>query len=113
MAELLRCVDQWGRVVVLEEWRWKTHIVADHPEMRRLQPFIKPTVVAPHQVMHDTVFEDRENFYRVFSDPTTSLLVCIKVVVQYQTDDQHGTYGSIKTAYSCNGPKKRERQKWP
>ena len=105
MAELLRCVDAWGRTVTLSDAQWHGHIIVAHPEVRALLGRLREALESPTTVTHDTNHADRENFYTAARGPLL-LKVCVEYVYGKMT-------GAIVTAYLTNRVKPTERVQWP
>jgi hypothetical protein len=107
MDDIFRVKDRWGRIVVLTEKQWTTHIAAEHPELRDHDFAIAETITAPLLVTHDRIHPNQEVFYRGSPLPRHQHALLCKVVVHY------GVVGVIVTAYLIRRPDRREQRKWP
>lgn len=107
MAEVFRCVDRWGRGIVLTDERWLSHVVAHHPEFLGYERIVEATLMDPDFVNRDRQRVLREVFYRASSvlDPGAGLLV--RVVVEF------GVMGRVVTAHLIPKPHQKERRRWP
>lgn len=107
MDEVFRVTDRWGRVVVLTQARWLSHVVPKHPELAASAAVVADTVREPTQVRFDRTRGDREVFYRPspLPDPWDGLLV--RVVVAF------GALGHVVTAHLIKTPHREERPRWP
>ncbi len=114
MVDLVRCVDQWGREIVLTVDRWQTHILPDHPELLWNEAGVVQALTNPTQVMFDKTFRDRENYYRPFTLPPPFDRTYLKVCARFAAPEPgQAVRGTVVTAYSANIIKPGERQKWP
>ena len=52
MADLLRCVDRWGREIRLTEERWHGHIILHHPDLTRYVAAVRQTLVDLARIIH-------------------------------------------------------------
>lgn len=57
MATILRCTDQWGRTLTVEDTRWEQHILIQHPELDGHLEHLRETLTAPHIVTLDARWE--------------------------------------------------------
>lgn len=113
MVELMRCVDQWGRDIVLTQDRWDDHILPGHPQLRGNEAGVEQVLTDPWVVMHDEVFPDRENFYRPFTLPPPYDRAYPKVCVGFrQPAPGKPVIGFVVTAYTTSTIKAGETQKW-
>lgn len=113
VAEFLRCVDQWGRTVVLMKDRWHDHILTEHAELAGNQDCICQALASPTEARHDIDYLDRESFYAAFILPPPWQLTYLKVSVQYMHNQLSGeATGEVITAYATPSIKKGETLKW-
>jgi hypothetical protein len=107
MTVLFRCVDPFGREILLTEEVWYGHIVLGHAEFRERQSIVQAALTAPGFINLDRRHPLREVYYRASSlrDPFADLLV--RVVVKFYEA------GEVVTAHFIREPHKQERRKWP
>ena len=108
MDEVFRVTDRWGRVIVLTQDRWTSHIVAGHIEFRGQSPSIlADTLTAPTLVTHDRKYPDHELFYRPSPLPPPWSRLLIRVVVRF------GVNGEVVTAHVIPKAHREEVRRWP
>lgn len=112
MGDVLRCIDRFGRVVVLTNQRWHQHILIDHAEMRELLSAVEQCIEDPDQVNLDADFAERESFYR-FSVAGSRGDRHVKVCIEYSgIDGSSAADGYVVTAYVTRAVKDGEAEKW-
>ena len=107
MAETFRCTDRWGRLIVLREDRWETHIILRHPEFRGGQTIVETILTDPAFVNYDRSRRDREVFYRPSPLPEPFGGLYVRVVVEFRAA------GEVVTAHLIVEPHRKETRKWP
>jgi hypothetical protein len=114
MADLLRCVDQWGREIVLTEELWTGHILAGHSELTGLEACIKVALTDPRPVTFDSRHRGRENYYRAGTLPPPLAHPLLKVCVRFRSMGLgQPESGEVVTAYPVDKVKHSEVIKWP
>ena len=98
MAEFLRCVDRWGREVVLYEDTWYDKILSVHPEVSGQLDPVEQTVAYPDRVNFDAAHDNGENYYRFGVLPYPYDGMYLKIVVRFETRDGETT-GIVISAY--------------
>lgn len=114
MAEVLRCVDRWGREVTLTDTQWLGHILPTHGELRGQLAAIRATIITPTTVRTDARHVHGENFYLLGALAAPFDRTYLKVCVRYTHLVRSALWsGEIVTAYSAASLKRGEVQKWP
>lgn len=114
MAELVRCSDRNGRVVVLTDEIWVNHIIDRHPEFTGLEACIEMAITDPYRVTQDARHSNRECMYRHRTLPGNLSRFYLKVVVAFQPSGPNGILvGTVLTAFATDRIKSTERQLWP
>ncbi|MCC6313919.1 MAG: hypothetical protein IT337_07880 [Thermomicrobiales bacterium] len=112
---VIACTDRWGRVVVVREYRWDTHIVSRHPELEGQYKAVEMAIRHPDVVKHDATFATGEAFYRSLTEPQRYAGRYLKVCIAFSPGDRPDAYqtGEVITAYITSRIAKGERHKWP
>lgn len=106
---MVRSIDRWRRAISISRQQWLGHVLVQHPELTDQLEALHATLMNPEVVMHDTIFEDRENVYRPGLLPSPLDHLYLKVVVAFR----HTDAGEVVTAYPTSQIKPGEVQKWP
>lgn len=113
-SEILRCVDRWGRPIVLNTATWTLHILPDREPLLGNEATVRRTLVDSHFVQHDATHDDRENFCRFGTLPAPFDHPYLKVCVEFAEPDVRGnTTGRVVTAFPTREIKPTEQRKWP
>jgi len=107
LDEIVRVTDRWGRVIVLTEDRWRTHILAGHPDFGNDPALVADVLTGPDIVTHDRTYPDREVFYAASPLPSPMAHLLLRVVVRF------GEVNRVITAHLIEKPHRKEQQKWP
>ena len=107
MADVFRVTDRWGRVIVLTQDQWSSHIVARRAYFSGRASIVADTLTAPAFVNHDKTYPDREAFYRPSPLPYPYGRSLIRVIVHF------GAIGEVITAHLIEKPHRKEVRKWP
>lgn len=114
MAEILRCQDRWGRIVILHDDTWYEKILMDHAEVPDNPSMVEEVIQDPDRVNFDALSPNGENFYRrrVLQHPYD--MDYLKVVVRFAvTESSSEAIGTVVSAYSSVHYRKAgERHKW-
>lgn len=111
-SEVFRCVDPWGREIVLMASIWEEHIVPDHAPLFGNEASVRLALTSPDLVMHDAVHPDRESFYRWAVLPSPYEHCSLKVCVEFRrATDPRG--GRVVTAFPTKRIKPGEQRKVP
>lgn len=114
MAELVRCSDCRGRLVVLTEEIWNGHILDSHPEFQGLEACVEKAITDPYRVTQDAMHSSRECMYRHRTLPGHLNRFYLKVVVAFRPTGPSGVLvGTVVTAYATDRIKRTEKQLWP
>ncbi len=113
MAEMLRCVDLWGRDIVLYEDIWENHVIVDHSIMDGYETFIESVLGSPDVVTHDSKYPNGENYYQAGALPPPDDRQFLKVCVRFESDPLTGKrVGIVVTTFPTFIVKRSERIKW-
>lgn len=115
MAEVLRCRDRWGRMIVFDEPVWFDHVLRRRPSFRgQERSCVEETLSDPDFVTRDIDDPGRLCFDRSSPLPYPYGGVLVKVVVAYRTDPVAGPEaGTVVTVYPIPKHKTGERRLWP
>lgn len=111
-AEMFRCVDRWGRAIVLTEATWTLHIVPDRAPLAGNESAVRRALVAPQLVMRDRTRADRELFYRRGVLPPPYDHLYLKVVVAFLGPGEARIGGRVVTAFPTRRTRRRAEQRW-
>lgn len=113
-SELMRCVDRWGRPIVLTNATWMLHILPDRESLVGNETAVRRTLVDPEIVMHDATHAHRESFYRIGGLPAPFDHLYLKVCVEFVEPEVPGNAaGRVVTAFPTRRVKPAEQRKWP
>lgn len=107
MTVLCRCVDPFGREIVLTEEVWFEHLVTGHAEFRERQSMVRAAPTAPEFINFDRSYPLREVYYRASPLPNPFPDLLVRVVVKFYEA------GEVVTAHFIREPHKQARRKWP
>ena len=107
MTVLLRCVDPFGREIVLTEEVWFGHIVLGHAEFHERPSIVQAALTTPASIKSDRRYPLREVYYRAAPLPYPFANLLVRVVVKFYEA------GEVVTAHFIQEPHKQERHKWP
>jgi hypothetical protein len=108
MYEVLRCVDRWGREIVLTDGRWYGKILLDHPQLTGALGAVKETLIAPSLINYDRIRDDVEIFYREVVLPPPFGRSLLKACIHFAAAE-----GYVLTAYTTVNINPGEVRKWP
>ncbi|MDP9365926.1 MAG: hypothetical protein M3Q10_17190 [Chloroflexota bacterium] len=111
--ELLRCVDPWGREIVLTAATWTLHVLPDRAPLVGNEEGVRLTLTAPQVVMRDATRDDRAVYYRRGALPAPYDHLYLKVVVDFPTAGTASTDGRVATAFPTRRFRPGEQQTWP
>jgi hypothetical protein len=112
---IFRCLDRWGREVVLTRECWDGHITAVRVHLEGLEQVVRETIERPDRVVYDAARPNGECFYRAGVIPAHPTHV-LKVMVKYVDEGGPRPRGYVTSAISHNADrphKSGERHKWP
>jgi hypothetical protein len=106
------CSDVLGNKITCSKKRWR-HIIEQHPEMRNLQKLVKSIINKPEFVNRSRLYSNSYVYYRqcLLSQLGKSERY-IRVVIQYNLDEEELVRGGVMTALACNGPQLGEVEIW-
>ncbi|MBA2277959.1 MAG: hypothetical protein H0W06_09385 [Chloroflexia bacterium] len=111
---IFRCLDHWGRAVILTERRWAEHVLSRRPYFAGHEEDVRDTITDPAFVVYDIDYPSRENYYRPSPLPYPYAGVLIKVVVDFRgRESSLSPGGTMVTVYLTSGKKPGEEQRWP
>ena len=114
MTEILRCPDQWGREILLNEDRWFGHVVSRRPYfLGRENDCVGEILIRPSFVTYDVDDPSRECFYGPSPLPRPYGGLLVKVVVDFAAVETVPGGGLVVTVRLTPKPKPGEQQKWP
>jgi hypothetical protein len=104
MAEIFRCKDRDGIVVICNQGTWENHIVAEHPEMKGCEAYVKVSIERPYQICQNGIHPDEKNIYKPFILPRPYNTQYLRVGVKYHKKRLgKSVVGYVKTAFPCKG----------
>lgn len=114
VGEILRCSDQWGRLIVLTDDRWTDHSLLSHPELSGQELAVAQVLSQPDAVTYDKRHVNGENFYSfgVLAPPLER--VYLKVCVRFTLVGENATaLGAVITAFPISEIRRTEVRRWP
>ncbi|MBI4332555.1 MAG: hypothetical protein HY673_14885 [Chloroflexi bacterium] len=109
---MFRCKDKDGSVVICTKQTWENHIVAEHPEMKACQSYVKDAIEKPYQVYQDGRNPGKRVIYKPFVLPPPYQLQYLRVVVEYRQSRGKSSKGYVVTAFPCQGQRKGDILIW-
>jgi hypothetical protein len=103
----IQTTDPRGQTVVCTHLRWVNHILAEHANMRGRESEVQRAIEQPVPVIYqDAQFSNRQVYY----GHTTARVQYVKVVVEFEDDDEPG---QVITAFVTDSGKSGEKPLWP
>ena len=113
VAEMVHCVDLWGRDIVLYEDIWEDHIIVGHAIMDGYEQYIESALTKPDVMTRDADHANGVNYYRARALPPPDDRQYLKVCVRFEIDSDSGLRsGIIVTMYPTIGVKRSETIIW-
>lgn len=109
---VFRCVDRFGREVVLHDHQWRYH-VQQHPELVGQEAAVEGAITGAKRIRIDVTHPNRRCYYRPGALPAPHNRDYLKVVVRFGPPDARGVVrGEVVTAYATPTLKRGEAREW-
>jgi hypothetical protein len=112
MADVFRCYDINGILVICTKFWWDNHIVTDHLEMRGCEAHVKVAIENPYQIYQDGSKPDHKNIYKPFILPKPFHTQYLRVGIKYKKSKFGKLKGFVATAFACRSKKQGDILIW-
>jgi len=109
---MFECKDKDGIAVVCSDDTWYNHIVAEHPEMKGCEAYVKAAIEKPYQIYQDGRNPRIRNIYQPFILPKPYNQYYLRVAVKYRQRMFRDPKGYVSTAFPCVNKKKGDILIW-
>jgi len=109
---MFKCIDRNGIVVLCSKGTWNNHIIAEHPEMKGWEAYVKAAIEKPNQIYQDGRHPHIRIIYRPFILPKPYNLYYLRVAIKYRTRKFGGARGYVSTAFPCVNKRKGDILIW-
>lgn len=109
---MFTCIDKDGIIVVCTKDTWYNHIVAEHPEMKGWEVYVKASIEKPFQIYQDGRHPYIRIIYRPFVLPKPYNLSFLRIAIKYRKRRFDKLRGYVSTAFPCVNKRKGDILIW-
>jgi len=109
---MFQCRDRDGIVVYCSKDTWYNHIIAEHPDMRGWEAYVKTAIEKPYQVYQDGRHPHIRVIYAPFILPKPYNLYYLRVAIKYRKRAFGKLRGYVSTAFPCVNKRKGDILIW-
>ena len=109
---MFQCRDKDGVTVTCSKNAWENHIVAEHPEMKGCEAYVKAVIEKPYQIYQDGRHPNKRIIYRPFVLPKPFNRHYLRVAIKYRQRALGGLRGYVSSAFPCLNKRKGDILLW-
>lgn len=109
---MFESVDKDGILVKCTKDTWYKHIVAEHPEMKGWEAYVKAAIEKPYQIYQDGGHPEVRIIYKPFILPSPYNRYYLRVAIRYRRRAFGKLRGYVSTAFPCVNKRKGDILIW-